>query len=326
MLVKYTEKEIAALAIETIRTEAAGVSGLAGAIDDSFARVVRLIHESKGRVIVSGIGKSAIIASKIVATLNSTGTPAIFMHAADAIHGDLGIIQPEDVVLCLSKSGNTPEIKMLVPLIRNIGGNKLVAMVSNLDSYLAQQADYVLSTPVDAEACPNNLAPTTSTTVQLVMGDALAVCLLQLRGFSAKDFARVHPGGALGKKMYLRVIDVVNPALKPRVSPTDGITKTIVEISANRLGATVVINEQEQLVGIVTDGDVRRMLEKYPRFDQLTAGDIMAGNPRTIDAEELAVNAFGLMEKNEISQLIVLRDGQYEGMVHVHDLMREGIV
>ncbi len=326
IFVKYTEKDIARLATAVINAEAEAVAKLAGVANENFARVVRLIYESKGRVIVSGVGKSAIIAAKIVATLNSTGTPAIFMHAADAIHGDLGIIQPNDVVLCLSKSGNTPEIKMLVPLIRNIGSNPLIAMVSNATSYLAQKADYVLLTPIDAEACPNNLAPTTSTTVQLVTGDALAVCLLQLRGFSERDFARVHPGGALGKKLYLRVMDVLNPALKPQVKTTATITQTIMVISANRLGATAVMDEQGRLAGIITDGDVRRMLEKWPQVDQLTAGDIMAKNPKTIEAEELAVNAFSLMEKNEISQLIVLKDGQYEGVVHIHDIMREGIV
>ena len=323
---KYTKEDIARLAATVINAEAAAVAKLAGVADENFARVVELIYESKGRVIVSGIGKSAIIAAKIVATLNSTGTPAIFMHAADAIHGDLGIIQPDDVVLCLSKSGNTPEIKMLVPLIRNIGNNKLVAMVANADSYLAQQSDYMLYTPIDAEACPNNPGPTTSTTVQLVTGDALAVCLLKLRGFSERDFARVHPGGALGKKLYLRVMDVLNPALKPQVKITGTVMDAIMAISANRVGATAVVDEQGRLAGIITDGDVRRMLEKWPQTDQLTAGDIMAKDPKTIEAEELAVNAFSLMEKNEISQLIVLKDGLYEGVVHIHDIMREGIV
>jgi len=325
-LVKYTEKDIRQLAATTIKVEAEAITRLAGMINEDFARVVQLIYEGKGRVIVTGVGKSAIIATKIVATLNSTGTPAIFMHAADAIHGDLGIIQPDDVVICLSKSGNTPEIKVLVPLIRNIGGNKLIGMVGNADSYLARQSDYVLLTPAAVEACPNNLAPTTSTTVQLVMGDALSVCLLKLRGFSERDFARVHPGGALGKQLYLRVMDVLNPNLKPQVKVNDTITKTLMAISANRLGATAVLDEKGLLAGIITDGDVRRMLEKWPQFDKLTAGDIMAKDPKTIEAEELAVNALSLMEKNEISQLIVLKDGQYEGIVHVHDIMREGIV
>ena len=323
---KYPIESIAQTAKAAIRSEALAVSRLEEVIDDHFVNVVKLIYEGRGRVIVAGIGKSAIIASKIVATLNSTGTPAIFMHAADAIHGDLGIIQPEDVVLCLSKSGNTPEIKMLVPLIRNIGDNRLVAIVANRNSYLAQHADYVLYTPIDAEACINNLAPTTSTTVQLVMGDALAVCLLELRGFSEMDFAKLHPGGALGKKLYLRVADVLNPALKPLVHVGDTIAKSILEISANRLGATVVMDNNEQLVGIITDGDVRRMLGRWKQIDELTAGDIMTQNPKTVDTDELAVKAFGMMEKHEISQLVVLKNGLYQGMVHVHDIMREGIV
>ncbi|MCL2133050.1 MAG: KpsF/GutQ family sugar-phosphate isomerase [Bacteroidales bacterium] len=323
---KYSIENLAQAAKTVIQSEAVAISRLAEAIDNNFADVVRLIYESRGRVIVSGIGKSAIIAAKIVATLNSTGTPAIFMHAADAIHGDLGIIQPDDVVLCLSKSGNTPEIKLLVPLIRNIGDNKLIAIVANRDSYLAQHADYVLYTPVEAEACTNNLAPTTSTTVQLVMGDALAVCLLELRGFSEADFAKVHPGGALGKKMYLRVSDLVNPALKPLVHVGDSISKSIIEISANRLGATVVMDNNEQLAGIITDGDIRRMLTKWKQIDELTASDIMSKNPKTIEADELAIKAFSMMEKNEISQLVALKNGQYIGMIHVHDIMREGIV
>jgi len=324
--VKYSIENVAQAAKTAIKSEAMAISRLADVIADNFTAVVRLIYESKGRVIVSGIGKSAIIASKIVATLNSTGTPAIFMHAADAIHGDLGIIQPDDVVLCLSKSGNTPEIKMLVPLIRNIGDNKFVAIVANRNSYLAQHADYVLYTPVETEACINNLAPTTSTTVQLVMGDALAICLLELRGFSKADFAKLHPGGSLGKKLYLRVADVLDPALKPLVHVGDTIAKSILEISANRLGATVVMDNNEQLVGIITDGDVRRMLGRWKQIDELTAGDIMTQNPKTIDTDELAVKAFSMMEKHEISQLVVLKNGQYEGMVHVHDIMREGIV
>ena len=323
---KYSIENVARTATNTIRSEAMAISQLAEAIDDNFSHVVQLIYESRGRVIVSGIGKSAIIAGKIVATLNSTGTPAIFMHAADAIHGDLGIIQPDDVVLCLSKSGNTPEIKMLVPLIRNIGDNKLVAIVANRSSYLAQHADYVLYTPVDAEACPNNLVPTTSTTAQLVMGDALAVCLLELRGFSEMDFAKVHPGGALGKKLYMRVADLLDPALRPLVHIGDSISKSILEISANRLGATVVMDDKEQLAGIITDGDIRRMLGKWKQIDELTAGDIMTQYPKTIEADELAVKAFSMMEKSEISQLVVLKNGQYEGMIHIHDIMREGIV
>jgi arabinose-5-phosphate isomerase len=294
-------------------------------LNESFSGAVRLIYESRGRVVVTGIGKSAIIAMKIVATLNSTGTPAIFMHAADAIHGDLGIIQPDDIVLCLSKSGNTSEIKLLTPLIRNMG-NKLVAMVSQTDSYLAQHADYVLHVPVDKEACPNNLAPTTSTTAQLVMGDALAICLLKLRGFTAQDFARVHPGGSLGKKLYLRVSDLIDPARKPQVSVYDTIPQSIVVISANRLGATAVMDNAGRLAGIITDGDVRRMLGKWQQFDKLTAGDIMTANPKAIEAGEMAIKAFNLMDENEVSQLVVTDGGEYAGMVHVHDILREGIV
>jgi arabinose-5-phosphate isomerase len=298
---------------------------MAPGLNENFSEAVRLIYESRGRVVVTGIGKSAIIAMKIVATLNSTGTPAIFMHAADAIHGDLGIIQPDDVVLCLSKSGNTSEIKLLTPLIRNMG-NKLVAMVSQADSYLAQHADYVLHVPVDKEACPNNLAPTTSTTAQLVMGDALAICLLNLRGFTAQDFARVHPGGSLGKKLYLRVSDLIDPAHKPQVSLHDTIPQSIVVISANRMGATAVMDDAGRLAGIITDGDVRRMLGKWQQFDKLTAGDIMTKNPKTIEADEMAIQAFNLMDENQITQLVVTSDGTYAGMVHVHDILREGIV
>jgi arabinose-5-phosphate isomerase len=294
-------------------------------LDGNFSEVVRLIYEGRGRVVVSGIGKSAIVAMKIVATLNSTGTPAIFMHAADAIHGDLGIIQPDDIVLCLSKSGNTSEIKMLAPLIRNMG-NTLVAMVSQPDSYLAKHADYVLHVAVGREACPNNLAPTTSTTAQMVMGDALAICLLKLRGFTAQDFARVHPGGALGKKLYLHVSDLIDAARKPQVSIHDTIPQSIVVISASRLGATAVMDDNGRLAGIITDGDVRRMLGKWQQFDKLTAGDIMTRNPKTIGADEMAIQAFNLMDENQISQLVVMDDGRYAGMVHVHDILREGIV
>ncbi|MDR3184689.1 MAG: KpsF/GutQ family sugar-phosphate isomerase [Prevotellaceae bacterium] len=283
------------------------------------------MYEGRGRVVVSGIGKSAIVAAKIVATLNSTGTPAIFMHAADAIHGDLGVIQPDDIVLCLSKSGNTAEIKILVPLIKNMG-NTLVGMVSQPDSYLAQHADYVLHVPVDKEACPNNLAPTTSTTAQMVMGDALAICLLKMRGFTAQDFARVHPGGSLGKKLYLRVSDLIDPARKPQVNLHDTIPQSIMVISANRLGATAVVDENGRLAGIITDGDVRRMLGKWQQFDKLTAGDIMTKNPKFVEAGEMAIKAFNLMDENQISQLVVTDNGQYAGMVHVHDILREGIV
>ncbi|MDR0694244.1 MAG: KpsF/GutQ family sugar-phosphate isomerase [Prevotellaceae bacterium] len=317
--------DIGKLAVKTIEAEAHAIHKMASYINEDFERVVQLIYKNKGRVIVSGIGKSAIIANKIVATFNSTGTPAVFMHAADAIHGDLGIIQPDDIVICLSKSGNTAEIKLLVPLIRNLG-NKLIAIVSNRDSYLAQHAGYVLHATVDAEACPNNLAPTTSTTAQLVMGDALAICLLQLRGFTEQDFARVHPGGSLGKKLYLRVGDLIDKNRKPQVSPGETIDNTIMTISSNRLGATAVVDNTGAVVGIITDGDVRRMLEKTKRLDALTAIDIMSENPKVIDLSALAIKAFNLMEENKITQLLVVRKKEYVGMVHLHDILREGIV
>lgn len=312
------------LAVSTIKTEAAAIEKLADFIDSDFENTVKLIYNSTGRVIVTGIGKSAIIANKIVATLNSTGTPAIFMHAADAIHGDLGIIQPDDVVVCLSKSGNTPEIKVLIPLIRNMG-NKIIAIVSNAQSYLAQHADYILHAYVDAEACPNNLAPTSSTTAQLVIGDALAICLLKLRGFSAEDFARVHPGGSLGKKLYLRVSDIIGKE-KPQVKLNTEIRQVIIEISSKMLGAAAVVDNEGKLHGIITDGDLRRMLQKNEHFENLTAKDIMTPAPKTIDYDERAVQAFNMMEKYEITQLIVKHNGYYAGMVHIHDILREGIV
>lgn len=315
--------DIKSFAVATIVEEAKAVEKMASYIDDEFAKVARLIYESKGRVIVSGIGKSAIIANKIVATMNSTGTPSIFMHAADAIHGDLGLIQPSDVIIILSKSGNTPEIKVLVPLVRNLG-NKIVAMVSSVDSYLALNSDYVLKATVDKEACPNNLAPTSSTTAQLVLGDALAMTLVKLRGFTSSDFARFHPGGALGKKLYMRVSDVISPEV-PKVNLEELIRPIIMEISSKRLGATAVINSDGTLAGIITDGDLRRMLEKGSEVVKLTAKDIMTVNPKTIDIEELAINAFDKMEKNKITQLVVLSEGKYAGMVHIHDILREGI-
>ena len=313
------------LAVSVIDQEAKAVEKLKPFIDDEFVEILNLVYSSKGRLIITGIGKSAIIGSKIVATLNSTGTPSIFMHAADAIHGDLGIIQPDDVVLCISKSGNTPEIKVLVPLIRRMG-NKLVAMVSNVDSYLAQHSDYVIRATVDAEACPNNLAPTSSTTTQLVMGDALAVCLLKMRGFSPEDFAKYHPGGSLGKRLYLTVEDVFDKTLRPWVRPDETIQNTIINISQNRLGATVVLDAQEHLMGIITDGDVRRMVEKGGPLGDLRAKDIMSCNTKVVEKSELAVNAFGIMEKNKITSVIVLDEGRYAGLIHIHDVLREGIV
>lgn len=317
--------DIKELAINTIKAEANAIGRLADFVDDHFVRAVSFIYAAKGRVIVTGIGKSAIIASKIVATLNSTGTPAIFMHAADAIHGDLGIIQPDDVVICISKSGNTPEIKVLVPLIKNLG-NSIVAIVSNADSYLGQRADYLLRATVEREACPNNLAPTSSTTAQLVLGDALAICLLKLRGFSPQDFAKVHPGGALGKKLYTRVRDICSTARAPQVHTNDELRPIIVEISSKMLGATAVLDTDERLVGIITDGDLRRMLQQQQQLDRVTAADIMSKNPKTIEIDELAIHAFNMMEKHKITQLLVVEGNVYKGVVHLHDILREGVV
>lgn len=319
--------DIKEIARKVIFEEAAAIRNLANYINDDFEKIVNLIYKSKGRVIVTGIGKSAIIAQKIVATLNSTGTPSVFMHAADAIHGDLGMVREEDVVICISKSGNTPEIKVLIPLIRNIGNNKIVAMVSNTDSFLAQNAEYILKAQVDKEACPNNLAPTNSTTAQLVMGDALAICLIQCRSFSSCDFAKYHPGGSLGKRLYTRVSDVYDWENRPRVTLADGIRKVILEMSGGRLGAVAVTDEAGKLLGIVTDGDLRRMLEKYKDVDGLKAADIMSVSPKTISEDELAYNAYRLMEKNSITQLVVIADDSvYKGMVHLHDILREGVV
>lgn len=318
------QPDIKKLARDTILYEAESVRNLANLIDEDFEKIVRVIYESNGRVIITGIGKSANIAKKIVATLNSTGTPAIFMHAADAIHGDLGIIQSEDVVICISKSGNTPEIKVLVPLLK-YRKNPLIGMVSNTDSFLAQNAHYLLKTTVEQEACPHNLAPTSSTTAQLVMGDALAVCLLEYRGFSKDDFAQYHPGGALGKKLYLTVEKIYKQNEVPRVNLEDHIKKIIIEISSKRLGATAVM-DGEQVVGIITDGDLRRMLEHHDKVEDLQAKDIMSRNPKTISENELAINAFNMMEDHNITQLIVKENGKYLGMIHLHDILKEGIV
>ncbi|PKO98570.1 MAG: D-arabinose 5-phosphate isomerase [Bacteroidetes bacterium HGW-Bacteroidetes-8] len=320
-----SDTDISKLAKEVIEKEASAVANLKNYIDKSFTEISMLIFKSKGRLIITGIGKSAIIANKIVATMNSTGTPAIFMHAADAIHGDLGIIQPDDIVIFISKSGNTPEIKVLVPLIRKMG-NTLIAMVSNIDSYLANHANFILRTTVDDEACPNNLAPTSSTTAQMVMGDALAVTLLKLRGFTQQDFAKLHPGGSLGKRLYTRVADLIDKKSKPSVSFDENIRNTILNISANRLGATVVLDENGVVEGIITDGDVRRMLERGFGLDTLRAKDIMSSNPKMVDASELAVMAFNIMEQNKITSVIVTERGKYIGLVHIHDIIREGIV
>ncbi|MFS4483077.1 KpsF/GutQ family sugar-phosphate isomerase [Hyunsoonleella sp. 2307UL5-6] len=304
--------------------EAKAILNLSTLIDANFANTVDLIFNSKGRVVITGIGKSAIIASKIVATLNSTGTPAIFMHAADAIHGDLGLILKDDVVICISKSGNTPEIKVLVPLIKS-AKNKMIAITGNVDSFLSKQADFVLNAYVEKEACPNNLAPTTSTTAQLVIGDALAVCLLEKRGFSSKDFAKYHPGGALGKRLYLRVNDISSVNQKPKVTPNSSIKEVIVEISEKLLGVTAVV-ENNTILGVVTDGDLRRMLSKTDDFSALTAKDIMSKNPKRISPNAMAVDAKELMETFGITQLLVEDNGKYAGVIHLHDLVKEGII
>lgn len=317
-------QKILDLAKKTISEEAASLNHMTTLLDDNFAKAVDCIIKSKGRVVVTGIGKSAIIANKIVATLNSTGTPAIFMHAADAIHGDLGTIQENDVVICISNSGNTPEIKMLVPLIKR-GSNSLIGMTGNLDSFLGKQSDFVLNTFVEKEACPNNLAPTTSTTAQLVMGDALAICLLELKGFNSADFAKYHPGGSLGKKLYMTVADISEKNKKPFVSYNADIRKVIIEISEKMLGATAVI-ENDKIVGIITDGDIRRMLNKYDNINGLRAKDIMTANPKTIATGALAVKALKIMQEKGISQLLAVNDKNYSGVVHLHNLINEGIL
>lgn len=319
-----SDDELKNIAVNTLLLEAEAVKNLAALVNQEFIQTVRHILSSNGRVVVTGIGKSAIIASKIVATLNSTGTPSLFMHAADAIHGDLGAIQNDDTVICISRSGNTPEIKALIPLLKK-GNNKLVALTGNLNSALAAQADYILNATVDREACPHNLAPTTSTTAQLALGDALAVCLLQGRDFTEKDFARFHPGGALGKRLYLKVSDLSSQHEKPVVAPGDDIRKVILEISSKRLGAAAVA-DASGLLGIITDGDLRRMLEKSIHIEGFKAADIMSHNPKSIDASELAVSAIHQMEKNQITQLIVTENGAYAGFIHLHDLMREGLL
>ena len=318
------EEKILSIAKNTISIEAKAIAHLENLLTSQFADAVQYIYNSKGRVIITGIGKSAIIANKIVATLNSTGTPAVFMHAADAIHGDLGTILEDDVVICISKSGNTPEIKVLVPLIKNFK-NKIIAITGNPDSFLALQSDYVLNTYVEKEACPNNLAPTTSTTAQLVMGDALAICLLNLREFSSKDFAKYHPGGALGKKLYLRVSDITAQNLKPQVSPETNVRDVIVEISEKMLGVAAVL-ENGAVTGIITDGDIRRMLRNHETFTHLTAADIMSPMPKTIEQDAMAVDALDMLEQYKITQLIAVENGKYAGVVHIHNLIREGIL
>jgi len=305
--------------------EAAAVAGLASLVDDSFDRAVEMLQNCKGRVVLSGIGKSSIIAQKIAATFNSTGTPSIFMHAADALHGDLGIVQENDVVIILSKSGNSPEVKALIPLIKNFG-NSLIAVCGNNQSQLAQQADIFLDTTVEQEACPNNLAPTSSTTAQMVMGDALAVTLMELKGFKEGDFAKFHPGGTLGKKLYLRVADIFTQNEKPAVLPGQSLKEVIVEITKKRLGVTAVVDEQQNLVGIITDGDLRRMLEKNTDIENVAAKDIMTHHPKNIQGEELAITALDLMRKNAITQLVVTNGKKYAGIIHIHDLLKEGLI
>ncbi|WP_339649364.1 KpsF/GutQ family sugar-phosphate isomerase [uncultured Salegentibacter sp.] len=320
---KLKEKILIA-AKETISIEAKAIANLENFIDSEFAEAVEKIYKAKGRVIVTGIGKSAVIATKIVATLNSTGTPAIFMHAADAIHGDLGTIQKDDVVICISKSGNSPEIKVLVPYIKDFN-NLLIGITADKESFLGRESDHVLNSYVEKEACPNNLAPTTSTTAQMVMGDALAICLLKLKGFSRKDFAKYHPGGSLGKKLYLRVSDITAQNMKPQVTPETSVTDAIIEISEKMLGVTAVI-ENNKIIGIITDGDIRRMLKNNTEFKNLTARDIMSPAPKTIDQDSLAVDALEMLEENKISQLLALDNQTYAGVVHIHNLIREGIL
>jgi arabinose-5-phosphate isomerase len=312
-------------ALHTIESEAMSIKGLMQFIDGSFEKVVQTISQSSGRVVVSGIGKSAIVAQKIVATLNSTGTPSLFMHAADAIHGDLGMVQKDDVVIIISKSGESPEIKVLVPLIKNFG-NPLIGMVGNMKSYLAVQADITLNTTVPKEACPNNLAPTSSTTAQMVMGDAIAVALMEINGFTGQDFAKYHPGGNLGKRLYLRVEDLCVNNEKPEVLPSATLREVIVEITEKRLGVTAVVDENHQVCGIITDGDLRRMLEKNSNIEEIKARDIFSLHPKTIQPKVLAVEALDILRKNGISQLIVEENGKYLGILHLHDLVREGII
>lgn len=317
-------EQIISTAKDTISNEAKAIANLENFIDAQFAEAVEKIYHSKGRVIVTGIGKSAIIATKIVATLNSTGTPAVFMHAADAIHGDLGTVQEEDVVICISKSGNSPEIKVLVPLIKNFK-NTLIGITGSTTSFLGKEADYVLNCHIEEEACPNNLAPTTSTTAQMVIGDAIAVCLLNLKGFTSKDFAKYHPGGSLGKKLYLRVKDIAAQNEVPLISPNTNVANAIIEISEKMLGVTAVV-ENDRILGIITDGDIRRMLKNHSDIKDLKAKDIMSKNPKTIEGDELAVDALELLQKNQISQLLAVKDGKYMGVVHIHNLIREGIL
>ena len=319
-----TKENILILAKKTILSESESIAKLIDFIDVSFAEATQILFNSKGRLIVTGIGKSAIIAQKMVATFNSTGTPSLFLHASEAIHGDLGMVQADDVILCISKSGNSPEIKILVPLLKRFG-NKLIAITGNMTSFLAKESHFVLNTTVDAESCPNNLAPTNSTTAQLVMGDALAVCLMELRNFTSEDFAKYHPGGALGKKLLLRVKDMLEYSMKPMVAPDAPIKKVIFEISEKRLGVTAVV-EKGKVIGIITDGDIRRMLNENDTFTHLTAKDIMTKNPKMIQSTTMVADALNILEDFAITQLIVVDDGEYKGVLHLHDILKEGIV
>ncbi|HWV75544.1 MAG TPA: KpsF/GutQ family sugar-phosphate isomerase [Pseudosphingobacterium sp.] len=319
-----TKSDIENIAINALKLEAEAITNLTKNINDEFINAVFAILDIKGRVITTGIGKSAIIAQKIVATMNSTGTPAIFMHAADAIHGDLGMIQQDDIVIAISKSGDTPEIKVLIPLLKNSSA-KIVAIVGNTKSFLAEQADFILDTTVTREACPLNLAPTTSTTAQLAMGDALAICLLECRSFTNDDFAKYHPGGALGKRLYLKVEDLAGHNARPQVGSNTSIKEVLVEITKNRLGAVAVV-DNSKIVGIITDGDIRRMLEQYQHIEQLRASDIMGKKPKVIDYKELAVHALDMMRNNNITQLLAVKDDTYFGIIHLHDLLKEGII
>ena len=320
-----SDHKIIQTALRTIQMEAEAISRLKDFIDADFEKALEAIAESKGRLVVSGVGKSAIIAQKIVATFNSTGTAAVFMHAADAIHGDLGMMQHDDIIIVISKSGDSPEIKILVPLIKNFG-NILIGMVGNTDSFLAKQCEIILNTTVDQEACPNNLAPTTSTTAQMVMGDALAVCLMVMKGFGMADFARFHPGGALGKRLFLRVAEIAAQNEKPAVAPLANIREVIVEMTNKRLGVTAVVNNDNLITGIITDGDLRRMLEKGDSFEVLKAEDIMSPNPVTVEENILAVDALDIMKARSISQLIVVNEKVYKGVIHIHDIIKEGII
>lgn len=319
-----TTENILASAKKTVLAESEAISNLVNYLDDNFVKSVEAIFSSKGRLVVTGIGKSAIIAQKIVATLNSTGTPSLFLHASEAIHGDLGMVQPDDVVICISKSGNSPEIKVLVPLLKRFN-NKLIAITGNITSFLGKEADYTLNTYVEKEACPNNLAPTNSTTAQLVIGDAIAVCLMEMRNFSAEDFAKYHPGGALGKKLLLRVGEMLDTTHKPVVAPNSSIKTVIVEISEKRLGVTAVV-EDEKVIGIITDGDIRRMLNKTETITGLTAKEIMTVNPKTIKSTDLVSDALNILEDFSITQLVVVDGNEYKGVLHLHDILKEGIV